>query len=130
MISIPDSETMSATLSRPLPPELRNILEEIAAHSMEAGLRDLTFIVVIEPSDAEATIAEEIGFSPCVNPIDGTRYGQAGFEPYWAYLRERGAWYELTHTISNDGFAVILLADGKGDDDLRRMCREYAGMQP
>lgn len=127
MISIPNKDTLSATLCRPLPPPLRILLDEIATTTMEAGLQDLTYIVVVELCDTEEAVADEIGFVPTTNPIDGIRYGDPSFQPYWAHLRQQGGWYELTHTISNDGFAFILLIDANSDDDLRRMCREYAG---
>ncbi|MCW1431879.1 hypothetical protein [Novosphingobium sp. JCM 18896] len=125
MISLPDREALGAALSMPLPAALYSLLSDAIALATEGNLLDLTYVVIIEEGDTEADIIEEIGFSPLVHPIDGHRYGDAQFQPYWAYLQERGGWFELIHTVSNDGFAFVLLVDGDAESDLVRMCRRW-----
>jgi hypothetical protein len=127
MIILPDQEGMLAALTKSLPANLHAVLADIVAHAAEAGLLDLTYIIVVERQDSEQGVAEELGFSPLTNPIDGIRYDQPGFFPWWAYLRQRGRFYELAHTVSNDGFAFILIIDTKADSDLVSMCRRYGG---
>jgi hypothetical protein len=124
MIIFSDRSELTAALAIPLPAELRSILAEIVAHASETGLLELTYVVILESGDTEHDIAEVIGFSPLTNPIDSIGWKQRGFHPYWACLRLRGGWFELIHTVSNDGFAFILLigADGR---ELARMCEYF-----
>lgn len=91
-------------LTSPPPTELRTILNEIAHQAAKAGPPDLTHILMVEPGDTEEAIKREIRFSPLVSPLDGARYGDPGFEPYWSHLIQRNGWHKLTVAISNDGY--------------------------
>jgi hypothetical protein len=122
MISLPDREAMLAALATALPADLHTIITDIVEHAAETGLLDLTYIVIVEPGDTEGALAEELGHSPLINPSDGIRCDQPGFIPYWSHLRQRGRWYELVHTISNDAFAFILLIDSEGGGELVALC--------
>lgn len=128
MISLPDREAICAARNLPPPVELLMLLNNILDHATKTGLLDLTHIVVVETGDTEHTLTQHLGFSPLISPLDGSRHGEPSFQPYWAHLIQRGGWYELTVTISNEGYAVILLVALAGPDTtgLVAMCREYA----
>lgn len=124
MLIFPDRGAILAALNEPLPADLQTLLNNIVDQAAQADLLDLTYVVVIG-NDSERAIADEIGFSPVTNPIDGLRFDEPGFEPYWAHLQRRGGWYELIHPVSNDGFAFVLLIDARADSDLVRMCHRF-----
>jgi hypothetical protein len=128
MLSLPDAAAIRAALHQPHPARLHAILADELATAETCELQDLTYILVIQPGDTEEAIKDEIGWSPLVNPVEGTRFGTADFLPYWVAIEDLGGWYELIHAVSNDGFAYILLIeDAPGvSTDLLRMCRQYA----
>ena len=123
MLSIYDKATAEAVLSQPIEPALKRLIQTRLDTADRLGLNTQTHLVVIEQHDTEAAILRELGWSPLVHPIDGTRYGQADFEPYWAWLQDVSGWYLLLHTVGNAGFAYILLI-AKGEGIFARMCRE------
>lgn len=125
MISLPDREALLAALSLPLQPPLHALLLDAVTLAAEVDLLDPTYVVIVESGDTEADLIEETCFSPLAHPADGVRYSEPGFQPYWQHLRERGGWFELIHTISNDGFAFVLLVDGASDTELVEMCRRW-----
>lgn len=89
------------------------------------SLLDYTTIVVARPGDTERAIRRELGFSPLINPLDGSRFGTPAFHPFWDVLKAHHSWWELIYTIGNDGFAFVLFvqdADGV-DPDLLDLCR-------
>jgi len=90
----------------------------------EGDLLDLTHIVVVKGCDTEETLKAELGFSPLVHPIDGTRFGQAGFHPYWDWLVDLGEWHEMIISIGNSGFAVIVLIE-RGSGAVSDMCGRF-----
>ena len=110
-------------------PRLHRLLVDRVDLYREAGLLDLTHILVIEPGDNEQAIVDVIGFSPLVNPLDGKRYGSADFHPHWeGPIWRHDGWFELIVTVGNDGFAFILLiADADGVlPELLDLCRTHA----
>ena len=127
MLSIHDSISMGAASAQPLDPSLRSLLARHLNIAEREGLAELTFILVIEAGDTETDLAAEIGFSPLVSPLDGARFGTAHFQPYWAFLREVGGWYEMIVTVGDSGFAFILLISKAPGviPELLRMCRSY-----
>jgi hypothetical protein len=84
------------------------------------GLADLTHIVVIEPGDSEADIEDAIGFSPLVSRIDGIRH-----QSDWDWIEKHEGYLELVYTVSNDGFAfLVLVQDVPGVlPELLALCR-------
>jgi hypothetical protein len=120
MLSLPDREAITAALNTPLPEAVRSILERITNN---AEIGDYTYVAIIHATDSEQAIVDELGFSPLIHPIDGIRYDAADFEPYWAFLGDRGGWYELVHTIGNNGFAYVLIIEDAGDGELQAMCQ-------
>ena len=108
-------------------PRLHRLLLDRVALYREAGLLDLTHLLVVEPGDTEQAIIDKVGFSPLVNAIDGVRYGSADYQgdgPIWRH----DGWYELVVPVGNDGFAfVLLVADADGIiPELLDLCRTYA----
>lgn len=123
MLSLPDAAAIEAALNQPLDSDLHAVLLERFDQITTQLLGDLTHIVVIQPGDTEADIIDVCGWSPLVHPIDGTRYGDRDFQPYWAWLRDLGGWYELIQPVGNEGFAYILLIE-KGDTAFSAMCEQ------
>lgn len=92
----------------------------------ELNLIDQTEILIVEPGDTEDDIVRHVGFSPLVEPIDGIRFDQPGFRPYWDWLIRHPEWWELSVSFGG-GFAYILLindADGV-EPALARLCTKY-----
>lgn len=121
MLSLPDAAALEAALDQLLDGDLNAILAERFEQIAAQGLGDLTHIIVIQTGDTEEDIIEDCGWSPLVHPIDGTRYRDSEFQPYWAWLRDLGGWYELIHPVGNEGFAYILLIEN-GDSFFAAMC--------
>ena len=128
MLSLHDRASMAAAMGQPIEPALRTLLEARLDQAAEADLVDLTHILVIQPGDTEEQIRAEIGFSPFVEPLDGVRFGTAGFYPHWAWLQDLGGWYEMIVTVGDSGFAFILLIEKAVGvlPELLSMCAHYA----
>jgi len=121
MISLPDRQALLSAATMNLPAELRAILDRHIGLAIEGDLLDLTHIVVVQGGDTEEAMKAELGFSPLVHPIDGTRFGEAGFQPYWDWVADLGEWFEMIITIGNSGFAYILLSE-RGSGAVAEMC--------
>ncbi|MBB3858997.1 hypothetical protein GGQ88_000237 [Novosphingobium hassiacum] len=127
MLSLCDAPSIERVMGQALDPELRTLLDDRLKLAADAGLQDLTHIVVVQPGDTIEDLKSEIGFSPLYNPVSGIRFGCEGFEPYWAWLTISGGWYELIHTIGDSGFALTLLVEVGEGTCLREMCAAFAG---
>lgn len=84
--------------------------------------------VYIMPSGRPELAAEWLGFSPLINPKDGSRYGDHAFRPFWKLLRKHGDWFEMDVAICDREFSVVLLIKDGFETDwlLRKMCHEFA----
>ena len=60
-------------------PQLKNLLSDRVRDWTALGLLDITHLVLIEVGDTDASIVEELAFSPLINPLDGKRHGMEGF---------------------------------------------------
>lgn len=111
-----------------LPFELRALIDSHLSLARLQGLESLTVLLVIQSDDTEADVVAELGFSPVINPITALRYDCPEFGPYWGWLTKAGRWFQLVHTISDDGFAFILLIEDAECKfpDLIAMCRLWA----
>lgn len=123
MITLFNREALLRALDTPMASGLHAILLNVVVNTPDE-LLDLTCVAILEMGDTEDTITQEIGFSPLIDPTDGVRFDQPGFQPYWALLREVSGWYELTHIVGT-GFAYILLIDAEAQNDLSAMCERY-----
>lgn len=120
MNNLPDLVSQLAALNQPLQPKLQKLLRGRIQDALALGLGDLTHILVIEPGDTEGDIIEAIGFAPLFSRIDGIH-----LQPDWDWIERHEGWWELVYTVSNDGFAYILLVqDAHGVlPDLLDLCR-------
>lgn len=130
MLSLFDRVSMERALALPLDVKLRRLLAARVANLVTADfdLSDLTTFLIVDAETAEADIEEEIGLSPLINPLDGARYGDADFHPYWDWLEDHDGWLEMIICCGNSGQAFVLLiqdADGV-DPALLSLCRTYA----
>lgn len=107
----------------PLPLSVLPLVERIIQTARKSALQDQTFILVIEAEDSEDAVTEAIGWNPLHNPIDGIRFDDRAFIPYWAWLELHGRWYRLIHTVGNGSFAYELLIEASGAGPFHAMCK-------
>ncbi len=121
-----DRATMAHALTLDLDPPLRKLLvQRFGALTTEPGdLTDHTEFLVVEPGDDEADIIRAIGLSPLVEPIEGRRFGEDGFHPFWDWLGRHDAYYELIVTFGG-AFGYVLLIQDRSDE-LGDLCRAYS----
>lgn len=131
MLLIHDDKTAESVLRVVADARLSQLLTARLEHSRSCpygDFTDLTHILVVEPGDTEAQIRDEVGFSPMINPYDGSRYRSPAFHPFWDWLRALPGFFEMIVAVGNEGYAYVLLiedADGV-DEDLLSLCRTYA----
>ena len=127
MLLLHDRATMERALTLDLDPRLTEILQARVEHTLATGLADDTEILVVAVGDTELDIGREVGFSPLVEPIDGARYDQPGFAPYWDRIADLGGWFEVLTTFGSTFALILLVEDADGVlTELRAMCRRYA----
>ena len=107
----------------PLPTSVQRLIAKIVENAFAACVAEQTFILVIEADDCEAAVVATLGFNPLHNPMDGLRFDEPQFAPYWAHLTLEDGWYRLIHTVGNDGFAYELVIKAVGDGPFHVMCR-------
>jgi hypothetical protein len=121
-----DRATMAHALTLPLDPALHAILGERIG-KLDPSLIGYTEYLVIEPGDTEGDIRFCVGFSPLIEPIDGFRFGEAGFHPFWDWLGDHGGWYEMIVTFGSTFAYVVLVANADGVlPALLNLCQQYA----
>lgn len=127
MISIYDEDTSRAALACALDGQLRTAINTHLDRATKNGLQAMTYLLVVEATDTDTAIEQELGFSPLVCPIDGYHWRDARFVPQWAWLDHQRGWFELIITVGNSGFAYILLVADSADavSDLVAMCRHH-----
>jgi hypothetical protein len=123
MLNLPDRASQLAVLDQPLNPELHALIKGRVQDALKLGLADLTHIVVVEPYDTEDDLIEALGFSPLASRLEGIP-----LQPDWDWLESHSGWFELVYTVSNDGFAfLVLVQDAPGVlPDLLALCRAAA----
>jgi len=127
MLHLYDRATMAHALTLDLEPRLHALLSKRIA-ALNDDLIDYTEYLVVEPGDTEADIIRHVGFSPLIEPIDGIRFGQSGFQPHWDLLVDHGGWFELIETFGSAFAYVLLIQDAEGGvAALRQLCRRHAG---
>lgn len=126
MLHFYDRATMAHALTLDLEPTLRRLLHERIA-ALGDDLIDWTEYLVVEPGDTEADIIRHIGFSPLVEPIDGIRFGQQGFHPFWNWMADHHGWFEMIVTFGST-FAHVILIQASPDimPSLVDMCERFA----
>lgn len=130
MIHLYNRAGMARALTLDLDPTLSALLKLHIDHltSGEHDLTDYTEFLVVQPGDSEADIVRHVGFSPLVEPIDGARFPDPGFQPHWDWLARRpGGWFEMICTFGSTFAYVLLIQDVEGlPADLAALCRRYA----
>jgi hypothetical protein len=129
MLSFHDAASVAASPAAVSNPHLQQLLTDAVIHWQAAGLLELTHLLIIQPGDTGDAFVEEVGFSPLVNPLDGSRFGGPSFTPYHDDLQDRCGWFELTVTVGNSGFAFVLfIQDAEGvNPELLSLCRTFVG---
>lgn len=129
MIKVYDRAAMAHVLALDLNPQLRRLLERrFAALITPFGdLTDWTEWIILKPGDVEDDIVQEVGFSPLVSPIDGARFDEPGFEPFWDHLQREDGHYTLIQSFGSTFAYILIVPDADGMlPDLLRLCRQYA----
>ena len=129
MIHLYDRATMARALTSNLDPRLETLLQQ-RIDALTIGPFDLTAdteFVIVQPGDTEDDIQRTVGFSPLVEPIDGIRFGDPGFHPFWDWLADHGGWFEMIVTFGST-FAYVLLIQDADDTqpELLSLCRAFA----
>ena len=125
MILIHDGTSMARALALDLPPGLAALIRRRANDLAE--LLDWTEFLVVTAGDREADIVREVGFSPLVEPVDGARFGEPGFRPFWDHLVDHGGWFELSISFGSTFAYILLIQDAAGVlPDLLDLCRRHA----
>ena len=130
MIIIFDRAAMAHVLTLDLNPQLRSLLERRFANLVTpwGDLTDFTEWIILEAGDTEEDICREVGFSPFVDPLEGRRWGTAGFRPFWDYLAREDEHFVMIQSFGSSFAYVLIVPEAEGImPDLLRMCREYAG---
>ena len=126
MLLLSSSAAMARALDSPLDETLRALLLMRQAQLTEHDLAETACFLIVERGATLSDIERELGFSPLVNPLDGGRYGDPDFTPFWEWIEDHDGWFELVFIFSDDGFAhVVLIKDEEGvDPSLLSLCRE------
>lgn len=130
MLHLYNRATMARALTLDLDPQLRSLLAARIAALVTADydLTDHTEYLIVEPGDAEADVIRHVGFTPLVEPLDGARFGSAGFHPSWDWFGDHAGWYEMIVTFGSTFAYVLFIRDADGvDPDLLSLCHHYAG---
>lgn len=132
MLSLRNSGSMQRAATSFPDPELCRLLALRMAQLEEdasVDLGDLVHFLVVQPGDTFDAIDAELGFSPIVNFVDESRYGEPDFMPSWEWIERHNGWFELAFVLSDDGFGwIVFVQDADGvDPELRAMCNSWAG---
>ncbi|MBW6524606.1 hypothetical protein KZ810_13960 [Sphingomonas sp. RHCKR47] len=112
MLHLTDRAAITAALASDIDPALRDLLATRAAALVtdDYDLTDCTEFLIVEEGDTEADIVAAVGFSPLVDPIDGYRIDERGFQPGWDWLADQGEWLELSFSFGSDAAVVTMIA--------------------
>lgn len=122
MLIITDAAGIARALDTPLSSEIKRLLE------LRADLIDLATFVVVAPGDAVEAIEAAAGIPITTNLVDGSRYGQSGFMPWFEWVADHGGLLEAPFILADDGAGVVLIVpDDDGiDAALLSMLRAHA----
>lgn len=123
MLHFYDRAGFARALTLDLDPNLHRLLvQRIGA--LDEDLIDYTEYLVVGAEDTEEDVQRVIGFSPLVEPIEGFRFGESGFQPGWDNLLAHDGWFEMTISFGST-FAYVLLIDA-GNATFNTLCGLYA----
>lgn len=129
MLLLRSSAAMARALDSPLDEGLRELLllrQSQLNENDKLEFSEVAFFLIVEVEDDLGALEAQLGFSPLVNPMDDTRYGDPDFTPWWDWIEDHNGWFELVFVLTDDGFAhVVLIRDGEGlAHSLLSLCRE------
>ncbi|UUR07581.1 hypothetical protein [Sphingomonas glaciei] len=127
MLTIHDGEA----LPRAFHPSLRELIKLRVSQlrsNYDGPMEEIVCFYVVEAGDGQEQVTEALGFSPLQNLVDGTTFGDPGFEPSFEWISCHGLWFELVFILTDDGFGHILFVpnDPGTEFDLHSLCLEYA----
>lgn len=107
-----DTESLARALDLPLDAKLRHILRDHVRHlaTLDPAVADTTYFLVIEPGISAADVADELGWSPLVDP-DGNSFGSDHYQPFHSYAADEGGWLTMYYNLSNEAVAILLIKD-------------------
>lgn len=125
MLHFYDRATIAHALSLDLEPSLHLLLANRIG-ALTEDLIDYTEYLVVQVGDTEEDLVRHIGFSPLVDPVDGARFGQPGFQPGFDWVTDHGGWFELVFTFGSTFAYILLIEDAPGAlTDLIDLCRQF-----
>lgn len=130
MIIVATALDLKHALDSPLCAAARNLLqcraEELTADGV--ALEDRARFIVVEPGDSAASVTTALGFSPFLNLVNGSTFGEVDFAPSFEWALDHGGVFEAPFVMSDDGFGWVLLVLDQSDVDHRllAMLRERA----
>lgn len=128
MLSLFDTPSLERALALPLDRKLRQLLNDSVAHinGLDVDVRETTYYLVVPAGCSAADIEDELGWSPLINPLDGSVFGSDDFQPYHDFLADQGGWFQLIYSAGNDAaFVIFVQDDERTDASLLAMCRRY-----
>ena len=128
MITINDGEALPRALNPSLG-ELITLRVSQLRRNYDGPINQIVVFHIVEAGDSQERVAEDLGFSPLQNLVDGTTFGDPEFEPNFEWITCHGAWFELVYIMTDDGFGTIVFVpnDPGTEFDLHSLCHEYAG---
>jgi hypothetical protein len=127
MLSITDGGSLARALSSTIDDRLKHLLTTRSAQ-LGDNIEGQARLIVAQPADPLPLIQDALGFSPLLNPIDGSRFGEPDFTPAWEWTEDHGFCFELVFIFDDSGFAhVLIVKNAEGvDPELLTLCRTYA----
>ncbi|HZG45490.1 MAG TPA: hypothetical protein VEZ41_04380 [Allosphingosinicella sp.] len=109
MLSITDGGSLARALSRSIDDRLKHLLTTRSAQL--GNIEGQAHFIVAQPADQLSDIQQALGFSPLLNPIDGSRFGEPDFTPAWEWIADHSFCFELTFIFDDSGFAHVLFVE-------------------
>lgn len=121
MLIINDAYELVAALDSSLPPDIKRLLQ------LRCDLIDLATFVIVSPGDAIEAIEAAAGIPIITNLVNGSRFGEADFQPSAEWIADHGGLFEAPFILSDDGAGVVLIVpdDDGVDETLMAMLRTY-----
>ncbi len=133
MLSLFDTASLERALALPLDLKLRRLLRDSVAHmnGLDFEVRAATYYLIVPAGCSADDVADELGWSPLVNPLDGATFGSPGFQPFHDFLADQGGWFQLAYSAGNEATFVLFVQDrADGEVSLAALCRSYLTDRP